>query len=118
MQTQTTPEDAVNAALPGVTPAAVLRAMDDPSVIIESARGDYYVNMGLMRRLMANPNTPIGVRLEYMKHLSKVGRVEEPEVQQNAARLPTINIVFPNAGRTTTIAAAPSHPVIDVTPEE
>lgn len=118
MSTQTTPDDAMDAALPAISPGAVLDAMENPAVFAETARGDLYVQMGTMRTLMANPNFPLALRVEYIKYLGKLGRVEQPDPGQQTlgAGLPTIQIVFPNSGQMTTIAPQPH--TIDVTPDD
>ena len=105
------------AAMPVVSPGAVLKAMEDPSVFPETARGDLYVGMGVMREMMKNPNFPTAMRLDYLKFLARMGRVDQPEQQVNPnANLPMIQIILPNSGKNTTIDARPVQ-TIDVTPE-
>jgi len=118
MSEQTTPDDAMEAALPVVSPGAVLRAMEDPTIFAETARGDLYVQLGLMRKIAADKNFPVVHRLEYAKFLAKMGKVDQPDPTQLSptAGLPMIQIVFPNSGQTTTIA--PTNRVIDVTPDD
>lgn len=113
----TTPTDAINALLPGVSPAAVMKAMEDPSVLSETARGDLYILMGKMRLIMANSNTPLNAHIEWSKVLARLSRIEREETGTPLDRLPQINIIFPNSGRTTTIQAKADN-VIDITPDE
>lgn len=85
--------------IPGVTPAAVLDAMEDPESFAEVARGDLYVQMAVMRRHAASPEFPTGQRIEYMKFLSRMGKVAEPErAGGELANLPGISIILPNSG--------------------
>ena len=115
----TSPTDAINALLPGVSPAAVMKAMEDPSVISETARGDLYILMGKMRLMMANSNTPLNAHIEWSKVLARLSRIERDEMGTPLDRLPQINIIFPNSGRTTTISPQPhTIDVIDITPND
>ncbi len=114
--TQTTPEDAIEALMPGMSPAAVIEAMEDPGVFEQLSRGMLYEQMVTLRALAVNQSFPLSQRMELAKWLSKMGKVESP-VQNlpTGAQLPMIQIVFPNAHRTTTISGTKqSHPVIDV----
>lgn len=79
-KTQTTPEDAIRAALPAVNPKALMEAIEDPTVFPEIARGDFYVWMCRMRERLNNPNTPVAAMLEYGKILAKIGKLDAPEV--------------------------------------
>ena len=74
--------------------------MEDPSVFEQVARGDLYVEMGRLRKIMANPNTPASVRLEYLKQLAQMGKVSKPE-QTGAGGGPgfQININLPDNTR-------------------
>lgn len=78
--TQTTPEDAIQAALPAVNPKALAEAIEDPSVFPEIARGDFYIFLCRMRERMQNPNTPVQAMLDYGKLLAKIGKLDTPEL--------------------------------------
>jgi hypothetical protein len=103
----TTSEDALPRRLNSagtVSPGAVAEAMEDPAIFEQVARGDLYIEMGRLRKLMANPTTPASARLEYVKVLSRMGKVEKPDPEQNPfANVPTIQIVLPNSHQTTSL---------------
>lgn len=100
--------------IPGVTPGAVLDAMDDPEMFAQIARGDLYVQMAIIRQRMAHPSVGMQSRLDYAKFLAKMGKVEAP-VNDAAgfSNVPMINIVLPGSGGGVTITSA-----MRTTPEE
>lgn len=112
------PDDnpAVKALMPALTPSALMEAMEDPDVFPPLARGILYEQMVGLRTLMQNSAVPISQRLDLAKFLAKVGKVETPEKTgpNPYEALPTINMIFPNAGRKVEIGG---RPVIDVTPD-
>lgn len=99
--------------IPGVSPGAVLEAMDDPEMFAQIARGDLYVQMAILRQSMAHPRIGATQRMEYAKFLAKMGKVDNPANDGAAfANVPMISIVLPNSGTGVTIAsAAPAQPV-------
>lgn len=112
--TQTTTEDAYNRAI-APSPKGMLEAKDNPSVLEEVARMDFYALMHRFRIRSAAGMLSPTQDMEWGKVLMRVGKLEAKEVQQvQQGALPTINIVFPNSGQTTQIAA---NNVIDVTPD-
>ena len=105
---KTTADDAMNRVLPASTsPAAVAEAMEDPEVFAQIARGDLYVQLARMRQLAQSPNMAVGQRLDYVRFLARMGKVEKPEVEQNAfSNVPAINIILPGSGQSTQIGTA------------
>jgi hypothetical protein len=55
--------------------------------------------MARMREQARNPEMPVTQRMEYMKTLAKMGKVDNPSQADNPlASLPVISIVFPGQG--------------------
>lgn len=105
--------------IPGVSAGALLHAMENPDVFAEIARGDLYVQMARMREQARNPEMPMTQRLEYMKTLAKMGKVENPGNADNPlASLPVISIVFPGQGTSVQIGAAPARVEREVTQQD
>jgi hypothetical protein len=108
--------------IPGVTPGALLDAMDNPDIFASLARGDLYVQMAAMRRTANSPELPMGQRIEYGKFLAKMGKVEAPErsADDMLAGVPPIQIILPGSGGTVNIGSQVHKPVEpderDVTP--
>ena len=85
--------------IPGVSPGAVLDAMDDPEAFAAIARGDLYVQMAVIRQRMAHPATSMGQRLDYAKFLAKMGKVDAPVNDGSGfSNVPMISIVLPGSG--------------------
>lgn len=85
--------------IPGVSPGAVLDAMDDPEAFAAIARGDLYVQMAIIRQRMAHPATSMGQRLDYAKFLAKMGKVDAPvDAGAGFNNVPMISIVLPGSG--------------------
>ncbi len=105
---RTTEDDALDRLLPAnCSPGAVAEAMEDPEVFAQVARGDLYVQLALMRKVAASPSFPAAQRLDYARFLARMGKVEKPEVEQNAfSNVPAIQIVLPGAGQSTQIGSA------------
>lgn len=98
--------------IPGVTPGAVLDAMEDPEAFAAIARGDLYVQMAILRQRMAHPKTSVGQRMDYAKFLAKMGKVEQPEKDGGGfSNVPMISIVMPGSGGEVRIGAAKAAPV-------
>jgi hypothetical protein len=116
--TQTTPDDAIAAALPKVNPKALLEAIDDPTVFPEIARGDFYIWMCNMRQRAQNPSTPMPALLEYGKLLAKIGKLDVQETTQPGSGF-SITINIPKVGdspaSSMTLEAAPPRVVSDET---
>lgn len=88
------------------SPGAIAEAMEDPEVFAQVARGDLYVELVRLRQLAASNAMPFSGRMEYVKFLAKMGKVEKPEGSDNPlAGVPQINIVFQKSGQTTTLGA-------------
>lgn len=75
--------DAQEQIIPGVTPGALLDAMEDPDQFASIARADLYVQMAMMRRAAASPEMPFNQRAEYSKFLAKMGKVDQPDNAAN-----------------------------------
>lgn len=108
----TTPDDAVLALLPaGVSPAALMEMAEDPENASGYARMLWYEQNVVMRQM--SPTLTPAQRLEWIKSLQKVGRLESAPVVQNGGEGSgfRININIPSVGsepaRTVTIDAAP-----------
>lgn len=105
--------------IPGVTPAALLDAMDNPEQFASMARADLYVHMAHLRRVSAHPDFPTSARIEIAKFLAKMGKVDAPLQDINPLLgMPMIEIDLGAAG-TVKIGAptpAPRHEV-DITPD-
>lgn len=109
----TTPDDAVSALLPaGVSPAALMEMAEDPENASGYARMLWYEQNVVMRQM--SPTLTPAQRLEWIKALQKVGRLESAPVVQNSGEGSgfRININIPSVGaepaRTVTIDAAPA----------
>ena len=106
----TTPDDAVSALLPaGVSPAALMEMAEDPENASGYARMLWYEQNVVMRQM--SPNLTPAQRLEWIKALQKVGRLEAAPQVQAGGDGPgfRININIPSIGvepaRTVTIEA-------------
>lgn len=114
-------DEAAAQVIPGVTTGALLEAMENPDIFAEIARGDLYVQMAKMRQQAVNPEMPLNQRMEYMKMLSKMGKVDSPDkgADNPLAGVPTINIVLPGSGASVQLGGAPPPRVEkDITPQE
>ena len=107
----TTPDDAVSALLPaGVSPAALMEMAEDPENASGYARMLWYEQNVVMRQM--SPTLTPAQRLEWIKSLQKVGRLESAPVVQNGGEGSgyRININIPSVGsepeRTVTIEAS------------
>lgn len=107
----TTPDDAVSALLPaGVSPAALMEMAEDPENASGYARMLWYEQNVVMRQM--SPTLTPAQRLEWIKSLQKVGRLESPPPAQVGGEGSgfRININIPSVGsepeRTVTIEAA------------
>lgn len=116
---QTTPDDAMQAALPGVSPAAVLEIMEDPTVAQPMARAQWLVEFDRMRRLTQNPNFPINQRMEWMRMLEKIGGVTAPDIAQASGPAFSISINIPQIGATPakTLTLEANQPALSATDE-
>ena len=106
----TTPDDAVLALLPaGVSPTTLIEMAEDPENASGYARMLWYEQNVVMRQ-MSSTLTP-AQRLEWIKSLQKVGRLESAPIAQvnSLDSLPMIQIVFPNrVEKNVTIEAQPA----------
>lgn len=111
--------EAQQQVIPGVTPAALLDAMDNPDQFASMARADLYVHMAHMRRISAHPDFPTASRIEMAKFLAKMGKVDAPIQDANPlAGMPMIEIDLGAAG--TVKIGTPSVPPpreVDITPD-
>lgn len=106
--------------IPGVTPAALLDAMDNPEDFAFIARADLYVHLAHLRRVSAHPDFPTASRIEIAKFLAKMGKVDAPLQDANPLHgLPMIEIDLGAAGtvRIGTPAAPPPRER-DITPDD
>ena len=79
--------------IPGVSPGALLDAMENPDVFQEVARGDLYVQMAKLRTAAQDPRMTPAQRLEYARFLARMGKVDQPDRENNPmANLPMIEI--------------------------
>jgi hypothetical protein len=102
--------------LPGISPAGLLEAIENPNVIEGAARGDLYVQLGILRQLSAAHTFTVSHRLQYATLLAKLGKVMGAEAVDGAAQqAPNVNIVFesPTEPRPTQ-----ARPVLSVVPHE
>ena len=77
----TTPDDAVLALLPaGVSPAALMEMAEDPENASGYARMLWYEQNVVMRQM--SPTLTPAQRLEWIKALQKVGRLESAPIAQ------------------------------------
>jgi septum formation topological specificity factor MinE len=115
------PTAAQDQIIPGVTPSALLDAMENPDSFAEIARADLYVQMAHLRRVAAHPEFPTSARLELVKVLSKMGKVDAPQADVNPlAGVPMIEIDLGSAG-TVKIGSAytpEARREVDITPDE
>lgn len=101
--------------IPGVSPGALLEAMEDPTVFPEIARGDLYTQMARLRRDAGGKYMSVAQRLEYSKFLAKMGKVEAPEKDVIPfATAPSINIHFSSRGTVSFGASTPQEREINV----
>ena len=90
--------------LPGVTPGAMLDAMEDPESFASIARADLYVSMARMRQRAAHPEFSATHLLEYSKFLARMGKVDAPDkTGLSPDNMPRIEIILPNSGATVQI---------------
>jgi len=108
-------DDSHNQVIPEITPGALLEVMENPDAFSEIARADLYVQMAKMREIARSHDIPTTQRMDYMKFLAKMGRVENPGGQDNPlAGVPGINIIFSsNPGKSVQITAER-----DITPDQ
>jgi hypothetical protein len=103
-------------ALPGISPAGLLEAIENPNVIEGAARGDLYVQLGILRQLSNSPTFSVSHRLQYATLLAKLGKVMGVDaVDGAAAQAPNVSIVFEGPAS----AEAKTHnnrPVLSVVP--
>lgn len=106
--------------IPGVTPGALLDAMDNPDDFARIARADLYVQMAHMRRQASHPEMSNAQRMDYAKFLARMGKVDAPQrADGELDHIPMISIVLPNSGATVAIGAAPPPRVEkDITPDQ
>ena len=90
--------------VPGVSPANLLDAMDDPDAFAGIARADLYINMARMRQRSAHPEFSATHLLEYSKFLAKMGKVDAPDKSASMLdNMPRIEIILPNSGASVSI---------------
>jgi len=121
MDTEQPDNDAQDQVIPGVTPGALLDAMEDPDIFEAIARADLYAQLAFMRRHASSPEIPFSQRVEYSKFLAKMGKVEAPPSGNNIhENLPAIQIILPNSGGQVNIGGPPAQalPEKDVTPKQ
>ena len=105
MSTQTNPQTkppqsplvdaALARTLPGISPAGLLEAIENPNVIEGAARGDLYVQLGILRQLSAAHTFTVSHRLQYATLLAKLGKVMGADaVDGNATQAPNVNIIL------------------------
>jgi hypothetical protein len=103
--------DVQEQVIPGVTPGALLEAMESPEQFAALARGDLYVQMAKMRQAANNPELPMNQRLEYSKFLAKMGKVEAPQHSEDPLQgLPLIKIDLGSHGSVSIGAASGPKP--------
>lgn len=104
--------------IPGVSPGAVLDAMDDPDAFAAIARGDLYVQLARLRQRMSHPGVSTTQMMEYSKFLAKMGQVESADKGGGSMLdgVPMISIVLPGSGGEVRIGA-PAKDEKDVTPK-
>jgi hypothetical protein len=118
MSTQTQPREkppnsplvdaALARTLPGISPAGLLEAIENPNVIEGAARGDLYVQLGILRQLSASHTFSVAHRLQYATLLAKLGKVMGADaVDGNVAQAPNVNIVFENSAEPRPIQSRP-----------
>jgi hypothetical protein len=107
MSDDSTEHEAQEQVIPGVTSGALLDAMEDPSMFEAIARADLYAQLALMRRHASAPDLSFGQRVDYVKFLAKMGKVEQPEksATDHLAGVPPIQIILPNSGGSVNIGA-------------
>lgn len=116
--------DVQEQVIPGVTPGALLDAMENPETFASVARGDLYVQMAAMRRAASSPELSMGQRIEYGKFLAKMGKVEAPPAtgEDMLAGIAPIQIILPHSGGTVNIGSVVPQPEAiderDVTPKQ
>lgn len=107
--------------IPGVTPGAIIDAMEDPEAFAAIARGDLYVTLARLRTRMAHPDISTTQLMDHAKFLSKMGKVDAPDKDGGGlyANVPMISIVLPNSGGEVRIGASPQREPEerDVTPK-
>lgn len=106
--------------MPGVTPAALLDAMERPEQFAEWARADLFLHMAHLRRVSAHPDFPTSSRIEIAKFLAKMGKVDAPLQDANPlAGMPMIEIDLGAAGTVKIGAPTPApRQEVDITPDE
>lgn len=114
-------ERAQKQVIPGVSPGALIDAMENPDIFQEIARGDLYVQMAKLRIAAQDPRMTPAQRLEYARFLARMGKVDQPERDNNSfSHLPLIEIDL-GGGNSVKIGAAPRDTALseprDVTPK-
>lgn len=88
-----TTKKAQKQVLPGVSPGALLDAMENPDIFQEIARGDLYVQLAELRKAARDPRMTPAQRLEYGRFLARMGKVDQPDRENNPlTNLPLIEI--------------------------
>jgi hypothetical protein len=103
--------------LPGISPAGLLEAIENPNVIEGAARGDLYVQLGILRQLSAAHTFTVSHRLQYATLLAKLGKVMGADaVDTAAAQAPNVNIVFESPTESRPVHAGSNRPALSVVP--
>ena len=102
-------------ALPGISPAGLLEAIENPNVIEGAARGDLYVQLGILRQLSASHTFSVAHRLQYATLLAKLGKVMGADaVDGAAAQAPNVNIILGQMDE----PRKPGRPALAVVPDK
>jgi len=105
--------------IPGISPGSLLEVMENPDAFPEIARADLYVQMHVMRERGRQADMPNSQRLDYMKFLARMGKVEAGTgAADSLAGVPTINIVMPGTGQTVSIGVSPQKSSVAEAPTE
>ncbi len=84
--------------MPGVSPAGLQEAIENPEVFSEMARADLYILFARLRVLMSNPAAKIGDQLKWADMLTRVARLPRDAIDEGPREeRPSIEIVFNNA---------------------
>jgi hypothetical protein len=90
-------------ALPGVSPAGLLEAIENADAITGTARGFLYINLHTLQQLSNSPSFTTSHRLQYAALLAKIGKVIGADVADGAGvAAPNVNIVFEQSSSTET----------------
>jgi hypothetical protein len=99
---------ALTRTLPGISPAGLLEAIENPNVIEGAARGDLYVQLGILRQLSASHTFTVSHRLQYATLLAKLGKVMGADAIDGAAQqAPGVNIIFEGGAEPRAVSATP-----------